>query len=86
MERLVSLRGLKTGESAMITELLAQGAMYARLLDLGFTCGSRVCCLFSSALGNPRAYWVRGTVIALRHADAELVLCEAQPGEPEGEA
>ena len=84
MARLVSLRGLKPGESATVSELMAHGAMYVRLLDLGFTCGSRVCCLFPSALGDPRAYWVRGTVIALRHADAELVLCRGPKDEPEG--
>ena len=76
MARPVSLGRLRPGESAMVSELLAQGAMHARLLDLGFTCGSRVCCLFPSALGDPRAYEVRGTVIALRQTDAELVLCE----------
>lgn len=81
MARLISLGRLRPGESGMVAELLTQGALHTRLLDLGFTCGSRVCCLFPSALGDPRAYGVRGTVIALRQADAELVLCE----QPEGE-
>ena len=66
----------------MVAELLARGALHTRLLDLGFTCGSQVCCLFPSALGDPRAYLVRGTVIALRQADAKLVLCKQPEEEP----
>ena len=42
-------------------------------MDLGFTPGAGVTCLFAAPSGDPRAYMVRGSVIALRRADAALV-------------
>ncbi len=75
MRQTFPLRGLRDGESVMIAELRAKGPMQARLMDLGFTMGCRVTCLFSSAFGDPRAYLVRGTVIALRQSDAATILC-----------
>lgn len=44
-----------------------------RLLDLGFTKGTEVAAVFSSPSGNPKAYYIRGTVIALRNEDAAEV-------------
>ncbi len=75
-EEHLTLEGLRLGESAYVCDVRAKGAMHARLLDLGFTEGSRVTCLFASALGDPRAYGVRGAVIALRGEDARNVLCQ----------
>ena len=42
-------------------------------MDLGLTHGARVRCLFAAPGGDPRAYRIRGAVIALRSEDAELV-------------
>ncbi len=69
------MQELSCGQSAYIRELALDGAIKARLLDLGFIAGSRVTCLFTSALGDPRAYEIRGTTIALRAEDAQRVLC-----------
>lgn len=44
-----------------------------RLLDLGFVPGTLVKCTGRSPLGDPCAYLVRRTVIALRKADASQV-------------
>jgi len=40
-----------------------------RLYDLGFFEGGRVKCIGASPLGDPRAYLIRDTVIALRNKD-----------------
>ena len=68
------------GESARIARLTGTGAMQSRLCDLGFTENSRVTCLFPSAFGDPRAYRIRDTVVALRSGDARTVLCLAEGG------
>ena len=47
--------------------------MGRRLLDIGFTEGTRVQCLYAAPSGEPRAYLVRGAVIALRREDAARV-------------
>ncbi len=41
-----------------------------RLLDLGWIRGTKIKCLNRSPLGDPTAYLVRGTVLALRREDA----------------
>ena len=69
------LSSLPCGQSAVISAVGGTGAMFDRLQELGFTPGALVTCLFSSAFGDPRAYLIRDTVIALRAADALQVLC-----------
>ena len=76
MQQPFTLNALGGGQSAVITAVHGTGEMHARLRDLGFTEESRVTCLFSSAFGDPRAYRVKDTVIALRGDDARCVCCE----------
>ncbi|HIS43177.1 MAG TPA: ferrous iron transport protein A [Candidatus Limiplasma pullicola] len=80
MEQAFTLDRLESGESACVVQLTGTGAMQSRLCDLGFTENSRVTCLFSSVFGDPRAYRVRDTVVALRSGDARTVLCRADGG------
>lgn len=73
-----SLAALREGEQARVTELLAQGGMRRRLLDIGLTPGTRVACELKSPSGDPAAYRIRGALIALRHRDAALVRVERE--------
>jgi ferrous iron transport protein A len=43
-------------------------------MDLGINLGVRVICVGISPLGNPKAYSVRGIIIAIRNNDAENVV------------
>lgn len=47
--------------------------MRRRLMDLGLTAQATTVHLFDAPSGDPRAYLIRGTVIALRNADAAAV-------------
>ncbi len=47
--------------------------MGRRLSDLGFTPGSVTRCLYSAPSGDPRAYAIRGAVIAVRNRDAHNI-------------
>ncbi len=69
------LTALACGQSAVIQSVHGKGAMYERLCDLGFTPNSLVTCLYTSIFGDPSAYRIKGTVIALRKQDAEQVHC-----------
>lgn len=51
-----------------------RGFMRRRLLDLGFTPGARVRPDLTTFAGDPRAYRVRGTTIALRREQSARVL------------
>ena len=66
----LTLHTIPEGGTAVIRDVLTGGALRRRLLDLGFTPGARVRCLFAAPSGDPRAYMVRGSVIALRRDDA----------------
>ena len=75
-----NLQGLRPGQYGRLTDLSACGAMRERLTDLGFISGSEVCCLYAAAFGDPRAYRIRGAVIALRREDARCIGCEPLGG------
>lgn len=68
-----TLCDLPTGHCAEVAGTGAPDAMGRRLLDIGFTEGTRVRCLYAAPAGDPRAYLVRGAVIALRCEDAARV-------------
>ncbi len=68
-----NLYTLPIGNTAHIKSLHMQGSMRRRLLDMGLTKGTRVTCLFQSPADDPRAYLIRGAVIALRTEDAKKI-------------
>ena len=76
MEQLSSLAGLDLGQGGRVASVEAEGAMRRRLLDLGLIPGTPVTCVARSPAGDPSAYLVRGTVIALRRRDAAGVVLE----------
>jgi DtxR family transcriptional regulator, Mn-dependent transcriptional regulator len=69
------LSGLKPGQRARVAGLSAacRGPERRRLLDLGFVQGTEVEVEMTSPTGDPTAYRVRGTVVALRHEQAGLI-------------
>ena len=74
MDGQASLLDIEPGESAYVLALKARGGMRRRLLDLGLIGGTRVTCLGKSPLGDPRAFLIRGAVIALRGEDCADIL------------
>lgn len=69
------LSSLKPGERTRVTGLspACRGAERRRLLDLGFVPGTVVEVDMISPAGDPTAYRVRGSVIALRREQAGLI-------------
>lgn len=74
------LSGLRQGDQAKVIGLSAacRGPERRRLLDLGFVPGTDVEVEMISPAGDPTAYRVRGTVIALRRAQADLIRIRCQ--------
>ena len=70
MQSTYTLRELKEGQEARVTDIKALGGMRRRLQDLGLIEGTRVSCLHKSPSGDPVAYLIRGAAIALRGEDA----------------
>lgn len=73
MEELTSLDQLAIGASATVKSLEIEGIKRRRLQDLGFIEGGAIQAVYPSPAGNPVAYLIRGTVLALRKEDAEKI-------------
>ena len=82
MPTILPLSSLEEGQSAIVHAVHGHGSMYERLCDLGFTKNSCVICLFSSVFGDPRAYRIKDSIIALRNCDAQQISCIPDGGNP----
>lgn len=69
MTQIQTLSELQPGQSATVRSVCAPDGMQRRLRDLGLIENTRVVCLGRSPIGDPSAYLIRGTVIALRRCD-----------------
>jgi DtxR family Mn-dependent transcriptional regulator len=72
----IPLSELPPGVAAEVTELdrACQGFSRRRLMDLGFTTGARLEPVLDTFAGDPRAYRIRGTLVALRQDQARQIL------------
>lgn len=70
------LSDLKKGEVGSIKELDVDGDIRRRLQDMGFVNGSRIKCVGKSPLGDPKAYLIKGSVIAMRRECAAHIFLE----------
>ncbi len=79
MNKIKCLADIDIGQSARVTGLCAEGSMRRRLLDIGLTQNTCVKCVGASPMGEPRAYLIRGAVIAIRKEDCKNILvCEGE--------
>jgi DtxR family Mn-dependent transcriptional regulator len=76
LDGVMPLSKLPSGTSAAIVALdpAFRGFARRRLLDLGFTPGARIRSELATFTGDPRAYRLRGTTIALRREQSDRVL------------
>ena len=73
MDDKYTMNNLEMGQSADIEEIYFHGAFRRRFFDIGFLPGNVVECVGISPLGDPKAYRVNDTVVAVRNDDARLV-------------
>lgn len=70
------LNTLSVGECGRVKELRTKGSMRRRFLDVGISPETVISCVGKSPLGDPAAYLVRGSMIAIRDADAYGIILE----------
>lgn len=75
-DNIVRLSSLKENETAKIIGISkeSRGENRRRLLDLGFVKGAEIGIDLTNPLGEPSAYLIKGTVIALRNNQASKIL------------
>lgn len=70
---IISLSDISIGTYCNIAAIELEGLLRRRILDLGMTPGTPVKCVRRSASGDPIAFAVRGSTIALRSEDARFI-------------
>jgi len=70
----LSLNDIKPGEKATVSRITATGPIRRRLMDIGFTKNAHITCVGESPHRDPRAFLVRGAVIAIRSEDSKNIL------------
>jgi DtxR family transcriptional regulator, Mn-dependent transcriptional regulator len=75
-EETFPLTTLKSGQRAVIRSISSEckGLERRRLLDLGFVPGSEIELAITGPFSDPKAYKVKGTVIALRKEQSDFIL------------
>lgn len=73
-ERIDLLANLSPGSVCQIVSLELDGLLRRRILDLGIIPGTLIRCVRRGPSGDPTAYLVRETLIALRSEDATQIL------------
>ncbi|MBC6934798.1 MAG: ferrous iron transport protein A [Chloroflexi bacterium] len=79
----LTLDQLMKDQTAEVIELAVTGAERRRLMDLGILPGTRIEVEMRSPLGDPTAYRVRGSVIALRRRQAQNIVIRLLPNKEE---
>ena len=76
-EKIIPLNCLPLGKKAKVKELILDGTIRRRMLDLGLITDTVIEALQRSPSGDPIAYDIRGAVIALRSDEASKIMVEA---------
>lgn len=69
----MNLNELPLNTVGIIDELNCNGNIRRRLLDLGLVKGTKITPVFKSPSGDPTAFEIRKTLIALRKDDSQLI-------------
>lgn len=77
-EKVSSLDELMPGQEASVRELIMSGAVRRRLTDLGLVPGTRIRCVAKSPSGDPKAFQIRGAVIAIRKEHSRQIMAERE--------
>ena len=72
--KMKSLSALLQGEKSVVQNVLTEGAMRRRFLELGIVPGTNIACLQKSFFGDIKAYLIKDAVIAIRDEDADGII------------
>ena len=70
------LHELAVGEGAIVKRVLEESRLKQRLVDVGMVPGTKVVCVLESPGKDPKAYEVKGALLAIREEDAQFVEVE----------
>ena len=76
MSNVKRLSDLEVGEVGTLVSMGERHSLKNKLMNLGFTRGTRIECIGKSPLEDPVAFLIRGGVVALRREDCFEILIE----------
>ena len=68
-----NLSQLQLNKNGKIDKIECNEGIKRRLLDMGLVKGTNIAPILKSPSGDPRAFLVRGTIIAIRKEDAKHI-------------
>lgn len=74
--KIENLNQLPLNKSGRINKIECGEGIKRRLLDMGLVKGTEITPILISPSGDPRAFLVRGTIIAIREEDAKNIKIE----------
>lgn len=69
----ITLDNLPLNKKGLIKEINCNGNIKRRLLDLGLISNTPIVPVFKSVSGDPTAFEIRNTIIAIRKEEASLI-------------
>ena len=69
-----TLNSLSYGDKAVVKRVEASGSIGRRFLDIGLIENTLVECVCVSPAGDPKAFLIRGAVIAIRNKDSSTIV------------
>ena len=72
----MTLKDVKTGDTAKVVKVCGEGAVKRRIMDMGITKGVGIFVRKVAPLGDPVEVTVRGYELSVRKADAEMIEVE----------
>lgn len=68
------LSDLTIGEEAIVKKIKSEENIKRRILDIGVIPNSKIKCVLISPSGNPKAFLIKGTVMAIRNEDSKNII------------
>ena len=72
----MTLNELNVGEKAIVKNISGECSMKQRFIDIGIIAGTKIECVLISPGKNPKAYMIKGAVIAIRDEDTKFIYIE----------
>jgi len=77
------LHMLRPNEKAIVVDIESDGSIKRRFLDMGVVPECEIECTLESPFHDPKAYLIRGAVIAIRNQDAKGIIIEQKEDQNE---
>lgn len=74
---MMNLSEAKLNSTVKVVKIEATGDLRRRLFDLGIIEGTKIKVLFKSPFNDPRAYYIRGAIIAIRGDESKTIIVES---------